>query len=323
MELEMWSGDWGLPSIDYNCLQILCYSRFSGAPLKTVCSNNPWWTPKGSLPVFKHGKIRLYNLSQVIAHLRQQNYNADLNLTTKNVADVAAYSSMLRFQLEPALTLMFWVDQRNYVEMTRPWYAKKLPFPSNYFLPGKMQRAAEKYLKAKFAGDLLNAEDQQIEFRRIETATFSEAQKCLTSLSERLGENDYFFGKSPSSFDAIVFGYLAPLLKVPFPSCSLQNHLKACDNLRCYVEKILQKYFPQSKESVTNEKPSTAFDEDFQNKWRDMFLFGLFASTAMLGYAFFQGLIQFEIVDDDYEEPENFTLLDDYEDFEEEGEEKN
>ena len=36
MELEAWSGDWGLPSIDSECLKILAFAKFSGAPLTQV-----------------------------------------------------------------------------------------------------------------------------------------------------------------------------------------------------------------------------------------------------------------------------------------------
>lgn len=34
----------------------------------------------------------------------------------------------------------FWVDAKNYVEVTRKWYAEAMPFPLNFFLPGRMQR---------------------------------------------------------------------------------------------------------------------------------------------------------------------------------------
>lgn len=34
----------------------------------------------------------------------------------------------------------FWVDTKNYVEVTRKWYAEAMPFPLNFFLPGRMQR---------------------------------------------------------------------------------------------------------------------------------------------------------------------------------------
>ena len=34
----------------------------------------------------------------------------------------------------------FWIDAKNYVEVTRKWYSEAMPFPLNYFLPGRMQR---------------------------------------------------------------------------------------------------------------------------------------------------------------------------------------
>ena len=39
MELDAWSGDWGLPSIDSECLKILAFAKFSGAPLTQVLLN--------------------------------------------------------------------------------------------------------------------------------------------------------------------------------------------------------------------------------------------------------------------------------------------
>lgn len=72
----------------------------------------------------------------------------------------------------------------------------------------------------------------------------SDAEKCLTALSVRLGEEKFFFGKSPTSLDAIVYSYIAPLVKVPFQQCALQNHLKACPNLMAFVSRISRAYFP-------------------------------------------------------------------------------
>lgn len=34
----------------------------------------------------------------------------------------------------------FWVEPKNYVDVTRCWYGERLPFPLNFFLPGRMQR---------------------------------------------------------------------------------------------------------------------------------------------------------------------------------------
>ena len=78
----------------------------------------------------------------------------------------------------------------------------------------------------------------------IESAVFKNAEECLNMVSERLGStNTYLFGMAPSSADAILYGYLAPLIKAPFPNPSLQNHVKANDNLWKFVSHINLTYF--------------------------------------------------------------------------------
>lgn len=62
-----------------------------------------------------------------------------------------------------------------------------------------------------------------------------------------MGDQQYFFGRMPSSLDAIVYGYLAPLLKAPLVSIHVQNHLKACPNLVTFVARITKDLFPDVK----------------------------------------------------------------------------
>jgi metaxin len=85
MELEAWSGDWGLPSIDSECLKILAFAKFSGAPLTQKSTNNPFWTPAGDLPVLRHAGVVLTDFNSIARHLRACNYSADYNLPPKQV----------------------------------------------------------------------------------------------------------------------------------------------------------------------------------------------------------------------------------------------
>ena len=39
-----------------------------------------------------------------------------------------------------------WLDSTNFTEFTRPWYAKVLPFPLNYFVPGRMAQRARSWI---------------------------------------------------------------------------------------------------------------------------------------------------------------------------------
>lgn len=62
------------------------------------------------------------------------------------------------------------------------------------------------------------------------------------------------FTFSPTSLDALVFSYLAPLVRVPFPSNTLQIHCKACENLVMFCSRILQRYFPQDPQGTSHSK---------------------------------------------------------------------
>ncbi|GCB80531.1 hypothetical protein scyTo_0016238 [Scyliorhinus torazame] len=77
-----------------------------------------------------------------------------------------------------------------------------------------------------------------------ENEIYKEARECLTLLSQRLGFDKFFFGNSPSSLDAIVFGHLALLLKAKLPNSKLQQHLRSLDNLCILCTSILGLYFP-------------------------------------------------------------------------------
>lgn len=47
----------------------------------------------------------------------------------------------------------------------------------------------------------------------------------------------------PTSLDAFVFGFVAPLHKASLPSSHLQSHLKQLENLTHFCDNILEVYF--------------------------------------------------------------------------------
>lgn len=92
-------------------------------------------------------------------------------------------------------------------------------------------------------------EDYMMKPSALRDTVMSEAIECLSVLNDRLDGNDYFFGSNPSSLDAIIFGYLAPLYKINFPASStLRDYISEKHNLRAFVDRLLQKYFPLAKE---------------------------------------------------------------------------
>ena len=207
-------------------------------------------------------------------------------------------------KLKPALLYAFWIDAKNLTELTRPWYAKKLGIPQCFYYPGKYISQASALIESR-----VGVSEDEVHQANVESAIYRDAQECLTILSRRLGETDpYFFGKAPSSADAIMYGYLAPLLKAPLPnSTPLQAHIRACDNLVSFVSKISLNYFPQASidyekinranlasdnQNADQEQDSKEFipKKSLSEKARPVIV-SSFAVAAMLGYAHLTGLL--------------------------------
>lgn len=284
MEIDVWAGKWGLPSVDLHCLQIMAYAKFCGAPLKVNTTSNPFWSPSGTLPVLRSGSEKITSFQSMITYLNSKKYSADLKLTDIQKSECFAIKKLLEGKLYPAILYTWWVNEANYTELTRPWYASVLPFPFNYYYPGHYEREAKKYIETMFVDD----EDMAV----IETHLLSDATKCLTSLSVRLGSEKFFLGKSPTSLDAIVYSYIAPLLKVPFQQCALQNHLKACPNLIEFIERISKGYFPLVSDGSKSVNFEKAKEIERRKKQVRNALSILFAIGSMAGYAIYKNIYQ-------------------------------
>lgn len=50
---------------------------------------------------------------------------------------------MVYEKLGPALEFVWWVDSKNFIEFSRPLYAKLLPFPLNFYYPGQYEKHAK------------------------------------------------------------------------------------------------------------------------------------------------------------------------------------
>ncbi|XP_072938356.1 metaxin-1 isoform X2 [Epargyreus clarus] len=292
IELDIWRGEWGLASIDLECLKVLTYMKFIGVPVRVREASHLLFTPKGTLPVLRDGEKVLTNFEEVVDYLKSLHYSTDVHLNDKQAAEASVYTQYLRDKLYPAYQYVWWVDERNYTEVTRPAYAKALRLPFNFYYPSKYSNAAKQMIDALYG--------EHTNLREIEGTLYSEAEKCLKTLSERLGESEYFFGNRPSSFDAVVFAYLAPLVKAPFPNAQLCNQVKGIANLSKFVARINQKNFrnvtdeyvrwsaKQQSRGTQAEREAAGFPHHARNK----LLAALFAAAAMAGYAFANGMFQ-------------------------------
>jgi len=314
MELCAWGSDWGVASVDPACLSMMTYAKFSGAPVTTKATNNPFWSPKGSLPVLRstsglhHSQqdqepLEITDFRACVEHLKECGYSADYNLSARQQSEVLAFGRLIEDRLKPALCQVFWLDAKNQLDLTRPWFASKMGMPLSLFYPNKMVTAARDVVSSHIDVNC-DAEDT-VTIQIVEAAVYKKAEECLTVLARRLGEEPYFFGKSPSSLDALMYGYLAPLLKAPLPNPTLQNHLKGCINLVSFVVRISQNYFAEHsleyerKERVAAEEAASQassseakpLSKTSAGDWLRPMAAAVVSCSAMLGYAHFSGLV--------------------------------
>ncbi|XP_037130869.1 metaxin-1-like isoform X2 [Syngnathus acus] len=285
-ELFVWEGDWGLPSVNSDCLVVLAYAQFSGAPLKVHKLSNPWRCPGGTIPALRTAhKEALWRPSDIIVHLQKQKYNADFDLSPKEAADSLAFVALVQEKLSPAVLYALWVEPKNFAEVTRRWYAEHVSFPLGLVLPDRMRRQELDKLRLLRGDASLEPGDE------LEKELYDDATNCMDLLAQRLGMQKFFFGDSPSSLDAVVFGWLAPILKCELPSGKLQQHLKSLDNLHAFCANILLVYFPQNGGPRLGCSAKSYDVEHVPNRRVKQFLSALAAVGAMLSYALLTGMV--------------------------------
>ena len=99
MEVRVWSADWGLASAESECLSMMAYAKFSGAPLHIKDTHSPFWSPNGKLPAFQHSSesdnsniknsnVTITDFWAFVTHLRKSKFSADYNLSPKQSSEV-------------------------------------------------------------------------------------------------------------------------------------------------------------------------------------------------------------------------------------------
>lgn len=302
LEVESWKGDWGLPSIDYKCLEVLAFARFTNAPINIYHSNNPYKSITGHLPVVSYNKRLLTDRGSLIDCLDKQNLTPDFGLTDRQLSEEHAAISMIDAQLEPALLFAWWMDESNCLNFTKPLYRNALKFPFNWYYPNAYEREAKHKIYTLYKH--LDSDNE------IMTEIYTEAIKCMNVLESRLGNNFYFFGTHPTLIDAVAYSYLGPLLKAPLTDNKLQLHLKTCKNLCIWIDRITREYFKidwqahkcSEKKKLEESKQQMNVIPWYKRDETKNVLIGIVTLVTMVIYSFKIGLISVSDTSDEEDE---------------------
>lgn len=256
--------------------------------MKVNYSGNPFKSDNGFLPYLQDGNKRFCGYEKIISHLQK---GKGYSLITSD-----PQLSYLAENLFPFFSYQLFGNPQN-ADFTRTLYALRTPFPFNFYCPSRYVRKTDELCQTVAGFNLEDPIDQH------DTAEMGfKAKKCLNWISDKLGNNEFFLDGCPSEIDATLYAYLAIIIKYQLPNNQLQAHAKQCENLVRYVTNITKKFY---KESELFESPKAKAKSEKQEQkvftgeededppavvTRRYILSGLFATTAMISYAFLAGI---------------------------------
>lgn len=250
---------------------------------------NPFRSDNGFLPYLIDDNKKYCGYEKIINHVQSgKGYS---------LISSAPQLSYLSENLYPFFMYQLFGNPQN-VDDTRTLYALRTPFPFNFYCPGKYTRKTDELCQTVAGFSLEDPIDQH------DTSEIGfKAKKCLNWISEKLDNNEFFLeGGVASEIDATIYAYLAIIIKNQLPNHQLQSHAKQCENLVHYVNNMTKKYFkeselfesPKAKEKKEKQEQKVftgTEDEDPPAEVRRRYILsGLFATTAMISYAFLAGI---------------------------------
>uniref|UniRef100_A0A915EHF6 Metaxin n=1 Tax=Ditylenchus dipsaci TaxID=166011 RepID=A0A915EHF6_9BILA len=260
-ELHVWPSEFGLPSIETECLQFMVAAKLCAAPITFVYDTKPWKSSSGTFPYFQDESQKITSFEKFVDYLRtcKQDVVLDNELVAAQICEFDVYNCFLKQKLHPAMTQLLWLDHANYSTVTHYWYCSKLPFLYNNWHTERRRRKAQSFIMTS-----QKSKDQLT----------LDAIQVLNTLSAKLADNKYFCGDKPCSLDALIFGYLAPLLRLPLPNDRLQLHLSSFDffmgfagsEFQCFinlqvrfVESIISIYLPLTESALQEQTNAKKF----------------------------------------------------------------
>nr|XP_023021006.1 metaxin-3 [Leptinotarsa decemlineata] len=288
-QLVVYDGDFSLPSVDIECLKSIVYTTIAGVPVQVRLLDSVKQCTFYSAPSFVHKNLQFKSFNESVLYLRTLNYNLDGNLTAKQCSETLAITNLVLSKLKPVLEFYYWVDQRNSEEFTSVWFMKALPFPFNYLHTRRFKEKSLALIESLYP--------TETNLDVIKEFLQRAALECLSSLSTRLGNSDYFHGTDPTSLDIIVYSYVSPFMKLPFPSNDILTILTMWPNLKNLVKRIDAKYFrnlPRGPKYLRVEEKVKTSDEEVS--YVAILILTLSATTLALGFAFNRGLFSTRVL---------------------------
>jgi glutathione S-transferase len=244
IRLFIFTGVWGLPSTSPFCIKLDAWLRMSGLPYEVVNVPTAHAGPKKKAPWIEDEGVRLGDSTLIIKSLSKK-YGIDLDrgLSELQLAQAQALQGMLEERTYQVMMYTHFVWDEGWAS------ARDLlvdaPRPAWPLIGFIMRRQIRKDLN--FRGMGRHSHEEIMEF----------GKRDLQVLSTVLGDQAYFFGDVPTSFDACAYGFLAMFLRCPVAS-EVQKVGKRMNNLIEFLDRFEARFHQRTLTSPPTEKSLAA-----------------------------------------------------------------
>lgn len=222
----------GLPNASPFCLKLETWLRMAGLPYENVYTANPRSAPKGKLPAIEDGETRMGDSGLIVAYL-QQTYGVDLDvgLSREEKSVSLAWQRLIEEHLYWAMIYTRWGDEAGW-QRTRQEFFGRMPWPVSLLVPALIRRSILGQLRGQGMGRHRPEEIHQMGI------------DDLDAIAAFLGAKPFFMGEQATSIDAVVYGFLANVLRVNLDTPILRRAL-GYPNLSDYCARMESRYWQQ------------------------------------------------------------------------------
>ncbi|WP_317932552.1 glutathione S-transferase family protein [Halioxenophilus sp. WMMB6] len=231
--------NFGLPDPSPFVVKVITYLKMAKLPFEYNGAGlaNLRHSPRGKLPFIEDGDEVIADSSLILKYLeRKYSVTLDDGLSAEQRASAFLYSKALDEFYYWIVVYSRWLADDNWPEMKIRFFGQ-MPRLVRSPMANIARRSVRKSLHAQGLGRFSQAE------------LLSMAAATLQSLSTLLADKPYFFGREPSSFDAIAYGSLSAVAQSEFQGPFVEQALQHL-NLLDYCDRIKAQYFTEADEAA-------------------------------------------------------------------------
>ncbi len=231
IQLYSFGADFGMVDPSPFVLKVDVFLRMTGIEYEIIPNMfNLRQAPKGKLPFIVDEESKIADSEFIIAYLQNKfSLNLDKHLSSQQKSLAYLIGKSLDENLYWCLVYSRWGVDETWVQVKQAFFGSMV-FPLNALVPPIARYGIMSALQKQGIGRHSDAEIQMI------------ARKSFAALAEILGQQKYFFGDSPCTFDATAYAFLSQFINVSLDN-DFNDLARGFDNLVGYCDRIKSQYY--------------------------------------------------------------------------------